>query len=268
MMRKSILGFIGILLLAYPVYLVGFSGGKTGHTLKGLSPGCTCHGPSSNSGVLVVISGPASLQSGAVGNYAVEISGGPLAAAGFNAAVSAGTLTNGDASSQTIGGELTHTGPKAPFSGKVTFPFTWRAPVTTGPQTIYAVANSVNLSGDNSGDSWNFAPNFSVNVTSSTAVNDDAPQPLTAALYPNYPNPFNPTTVISYQLSAVSQVELHVVDVAGREVAVLERGPRDAGMHSYTWNASDLPSGMYVARLRAQSGNNVFTSTQKLILLK
>ncbi|RJP77052.1 MAG: T9SS C-terminal target domain-containing protein [Candidatus Zixiibacteriota bacterium] len=78
------------------------------------------------------------------------------------------------------------------------------------------------------------------------------------------PNPFNPTTVASYELRAASYVSLRVYDTAGREVAALVNGWREAGAHKVTFDASGLPSGIYFARLSA--GN--LTQTQKLILLK
>ncbi len=85
------------------------------------------------------------------------------------------------------------------------------------------------------------------------------------SLYQNYPNPFNPSTVISYQLPVNSEVSLKVFDMLGREVASLIDGKRmSAGMHSLTFDAGNLSSGMYIYRL--QAGNQVFT--RKLTLIK
>ncbi len=78
------------------------------------------------------------------------------------------------------------------------------------------------------------------------------------------PNPFNPATDIGYELQAPSQVSLNVYDTAGRLVATLVEGWREAGTHAATFDGSRLPSGLYFARLTA--GN--YTATQKLILLK
>jgi hypothetical protein len=88
--------------------------------------------------------------------------------------------------------------------------------------------------------------------------------PSQFALLGAYPNPFNPSTVISYQLSEISQVNLSVYDVAGRPVAELVNGWRDAGLHEVTFDASHLPSGVYFARLSSDKLN----STQKLLLVK
>ncbi len=68
----------------------------------------------------------------------------------------------------------------------------------------------------------------------------------------NYPNPFNPSTTIGYQLSAKSFVRLEVFDILGREVAVLAEGEQSAGAHTVRFEASSLPSGVYVYRLSGE----------------
>jgi hypothetical protein len=78
------------------------------------------------------------------------------------------------------------------------------------------------------------------------------------------PNPFNPSTTLSYELPAASELKLTVFDTAGRLVATLAEGRQLAGAHSVIFEGSDLPSGIYFARLAAGE----FTQTQKLVLLK
>jgi hypothetical protein len=80
----------------------------------------------------------------------------------------------------------------------------------------------------------------------------------------NYPNPFNPTTAIRYQLPVSSIVTLVVYDILGREVATLVNELQPPGMLSVTWDARDMPSGVYLYRLIA--GN--FVEVKKLVLLK
>jgi hypothetical protein len=80
----------------------------------------------------------------------------------------------------------------------------------------------------------------------------------------NYPNPFNPGTVIRYTLDKTSRMSLTVVNMLGQEVAVLERGQKTAGNHSVSFNASYLPSGMYLYRLETEAG----TITRKMMLVK
>ena len=80
----------------------------------------------------------------------------------------------------------------------------------------------------------------------------------------SHPNPFNPSTTISYEISEVSQVNLVIYDVSGRQIAELVNGYRDAGMQEVTLDASSLPSGVYFARLTAGD----FQQIQKLLLVK
>jgi hypothetical protein len=84
------------------------------------------------------------------------------------------------------------------------------------------------------------------------------------ALEQNYPNPFNPATVISYELPVTSNVRLIIYDVLGREVQTLINEHQNAGNHSVTLDAGNLPSGVYFYRLQAGSYN----ATKKLLLLK
>ncbi len=106
----------------------------------------------------------------------------------------------------------------------------------------------------------------SFTASGSTGVNSiqNSINPYYFKLSQNYPNPFNPITVISYQLSVISDVKLSVYDVLGREIAVLINNRQNAGIHTTQWNAQNFPSGVYFYRLQAGS----FTETKKLILLK
>ncbi|HEY9164663.1 MAG TPA: C25 family cysteine peptidase [Candidatus Kryptonia bacterium] len=98
----------------------------------------------------------------------------------------------------------------------------------------------------------------------STRVTPPSLAPRSFALKQNYPNPFNPTTVISYQISAVSHVTLKVYDVIGRLVATLVDEKQNTGTHSVTFTADRLPSGVYFYRLEAGS----YMDTKKLVVLK
>ncbi|HEX7342692.1 MAG TPA: hypothetical protein VF398_00405, partial [bacterium] len=71
------------------------------------------------------------------------------------------------------------------------------------------------------------------------------PMPVALCLLACFPNPFNPSTTISYQLSADSPVRLQVLDVSGRLVATLVNGWRDAGVHEAIFDGAELPSGIY-----------------------
>ncbi len=80
----------------------------------------------------------------------------------------------------------------------------------------------------------------------------------------NYPNPFNPVTSISWGTSSAGLQTLKVFDVLGKEVATLVNEYRPAGNYQVQWDASNVPSGMYVYQLT--SGTNVVT--KKMVLLK
>lgn len=88
--------------------------------------------------------------------------------------------------------------------------------------------------------------------------------PTEYALYNNYPNPFNPTTIIKYDLPEESQVSLKVYDVLGREVASLVDQKQAAGSYKVNFNASRLSSGVYFYRISA----GTFVVTKKLMLMK
>lgn len=80
----------------------------------------------------------------------------------------------------------------------------------------------------------------------------------------NYPNPFNPTTVIRYGVPEQSTVELNIYNVLGRKVRTLVNEQKSAGRYEVNFNGSGLASGMYIYRLKV--GANVLT--KKMMLIK
>jgi uncharacterized lipoprotein YddW (UPF0748 family) len=103
-------------------------------------------------------------------------------------------------------------------------------------------------------------------VPTSTSVEPEPGVPYVTGLDANYPNPFNPTTVIGFQLSVFGQARLSVYDLLGREIAVLADGAYPAGRHEVVFDAGnlDLASGVYVTVLRV--GDRQFT--RRITLLK
>jgi hypothetical protein len=98
-----------------------------------------------------------------------------------------------------------------------------------------------------------------------TGVEQDQMQiPTVYSLDPNYPNPFNPTTVISYKLPVACNVKLAVYDLLGREVAVLVNELTMPGNHEVQFDPIGLSSGVYFYRLRAGD----FVETKRLVLLR
>jgi len=90
------------------------------------------------------------------------------------------------------------------------------------------------------------------------------PLPADYALHPSWPNPFNPTTMIRYDVRKTGHISLSVFDLLGREVTTLVQGTVPAGSYSVAWDATDLPSGIYFCRMEAAG----FAQTRKMVLVK
>lgn len=88
--------------------------------------------------------------------------------------------------------------------------------------------------------------------------------PTTVMLYDNYPNPFNPSTTISYALPEATEVTLSVYSSLGELIKVLDSGSKPAGNHKLEFDASELPSGVYLLNLNTPLGNSI----KKISLLK
>lgn len=89
------------------------------------------------------------------------------------------------------------------------------------------------------------------------------------ALFPNYPNPFNPTTQIRYQIPVTSHVTLSVYDMLGRKVASLVDQQQAAGQYEVSWNASSRASGIYIYQLVALGvDHSRYVKTKKMLLVK
>ncbi|MCF7810773.1 T9SS type A sorting domain-containing protein [bacterium] len=88
--------------------------------------------------------------------------------------------------------------------------------------------------------------------------------PESACLHPAFPNPFNSSTTISYELNEMMNVEVAVFDWNGQLVEVLDQGEKVAGKHYLTWNAEGAASGVYFVRLSTSS----VKKTQKVLLVR
>ncbi|MCI0448810.1 MAG: T9SS type A sorting domain-containing protein [Chlorobi bacterium] len=88
--------------------------------------------------------------------------------------------------------------------------------------------------------------------------------PRNYELNQNYPNPFNPSTKINFSIPKSSLVKITVFDPLGRVVETIVNQNLKAGYYSATWNAGNLPSGVYFYKILA----NEFTQTKKMILVK
>ena len=94
--------------------------------------------------------------------------------------------------------------------------------------------------------------------------------PESFGLKQNFPNPFNPTTTIEFDLASSAFASIILYDVTGREVKTLMNSNLQAGHYAFDLNASELSSGMYFYKLTAQNfdGQMIFSSTKKMVLMK
>jgi hypothetical protein len=123
------------------------------------------------------------------------------------------------------------------------------------------VANATDLFAGTWGDGMWKRP-LSEMITSIEPTVTDLP--TRSALEQNYPNPFNPSTTIRYGLPTRSHMTLAVFNELGQQVATLVRGEQEAGYHEVKFNASRLPSGVYLYRL--QAGNHM--EVRRALLMK
>jgi hypothetical protein len=97
-----------------------------------------------------------------------------------------------------------------------------------------------------------------------TSNNEKKYFPSEYYLMQNYPNPWNPSTNIKYSIPKTSQVSIKVYDILGNEIQTIVNEEKPAGIYELTFNAANLPSGVYFYRLQAGS----FVETKKMMLLK
>jgi hypothetical protein len=88
--------------------------------------------------------------------------------------------------------------------------------------------------------------------------------PSSFLLYQNFPNPFNPSTEIHFDLPKSAFVSLKIFDMLGREVATLVNEHKQRGTYRVTWDASGLPNGAYMYHLTAKD----FVQTRKMLFIK
>lgn len=90
------------------------------------------------------------------------------------------------------------------------------------------------------------------------------PTPQHYSLSQNYPNPFNPTTTITYAIPVAGRVTIEIFNVLGQKMATVLDKVQMAGTYTVDITANDLPSGVYLYRLKAGS----FVQTRKMILMR
>jgi hypothetical protein len=209
----------------------------------------------------VNISGPSTLNSGVQGTFTANPSGG------------SGTYTDYQWWERNDGNGAPLNNPNdpiinAPSSG------TWLEITSArGQQTIQR------------GHSWNFSLKCEVtdsyggkaNDIHSVVISGNTPFEANANIAPdkftinaNYPNPFNPVTVIRYALPEVSAVVLEVYSLSGQKVAALQNGVQQAGGYSARFDGANLASGIYLYRFSAlgQKSGKQFNAVKRMLLIK
>lgn len=140
----------------------------------------------------------------------------------------------------------------------------WTAPaVSSGDVSFYMAGNAANRDDLSTGD-YIYTISADLPEMVEGIFDPGSGQPITPALASAYPNPFNPSTTISYSLPRASVVRLTILDINGRGIAELVSGWRSAGSYEAAFDGSNLTSGIYVYSLEA----GAYKVSGKLVLLK
>ena len=134
------------------------------------------------------------------------------------------------------------------------------------------VTNTVSVSRSSLPDPGNFfnlfdEGNSAANNSASASFDAGSGRVLAGAAFElgrNYPNPFNPTTIVPFAMAEASHVSIRVYDLLGREVKVLVDGEMAAGVHEVVFEANNLPTGVYLIRMQAAG----IVQTQRVTLMK
>jgi hypothetical protein len=143
-------------------------------------------------------------------------------------------------------------------AGTETYIFKYKRDSVMVDSMMYTIAflqNDVNKEVINSGRAWG----------SLTVINlDPAPVPAVFELKQNFPNPFNPSTFITFTMPKDNYVTLKVFDMLGREIKTLVEGYHKAGSYNIFFDGSELATGVYLYKLTTGE----FTDTKKMVLVK
>jgi len=185
----------------------------------------------------------------------------PVELTSFTASVNEGNVVLNWSTATETNNHLFEIERKAETSEYITIGYVEGAGTTTEPQNYGYTDNKVETG------TYTYRlkqVDFDGTFTYSNEVEVDVTAPLSFNLDQNYPNPFNPTTNISYSIPEAGNIILAVYNTVGEKVAVLVNGYSEAGHFDVSFNASNLPSGVYLYKL--QSANSV--QTKKMMLLK
>ena len=252
-------------------YSTGPPNGMTGAPGEGTCHNCHATFPINSGNGAFAIDGPITFQGGQTYTISIQISDPGQRRWGFEfTPLDQGTITITDATHTQLSqsgqnGYVKHTSAGTyddTPDGPTTWSFDWTAP-TTPPASItfYAAGNAANSNSANTGD-YIYTTSFTTNLV--TAIDDEAPLTPTSLALSNFPNPFNPSTTISYQLPHDGQVLVEVYNTSGQRVETLVNGFEMAGYKSINWDASRFPSGVYLYNLTFEGQ----TISHKMMLVK
>ncbi len=143
----------------------------------------------------------------------------------------------------------------------------WSIPLNVPPDSTYKIMVTSISNAGISGSS-----NSTLTILSGvTGVRDPKNIVRSYALYQNYPDPFNPTATIQYDLPTTSRVSLKIYNLLGQLVATVYQGVEEPGSKSVVWSAVNLSSGVYFYKLDATSTSDpakTFSQIRKMVLLK
>jgi hypothetical protein len=113
-------------------------------------------------------------------------------------------------------------------------------------------------------DTLNNSADVSVLVATGVGTDDEIPLPESYKLFQSFPNPFNGSTTIPFDLPEASLVKIEVFNILGQRVRVLENGRLPAGRHERTFDSTVLPSGIYLYKMETDQ----FVATKRMMLVR
>lgn len=222
----------------------------------------SCHG--SGTGTITVTGFPSAYEPGKSYTISVQHTGGSTIA-NFNASTRKGTTSTVAGSFAALSKTALYTvaeyenGIRASSNNIDVATFTWNAPAAgTGTVSLYLSGSQGSKSGPNT------KIVLSSTEQSASAVHETNAAPAQYGLEQNFPNPFNPSTEITYAIPTESFVSISVYDMLGTEVATLVNSRKTAGIHSIRFDASHHSSGIYLYQMKY--GSAVFS--KKMLFIK
>ncbi len=264
-----------ILFVLVPVIAFAYSGGppdeKTGAPGEGTCIDCHFGNPLNSGDGSFTIDGPENFMPGETYTFVVTLSDPDQSRWGFELTpLELGSITITDETNTQQSTTNNKSYVKHTFTGTydevddgpVSWSFDWTAPEDPPEEiTFYAAGNAANGNGNTTGD-FIYTTTFT-SMLQVSGIEDEISLPGQVTLG-NYPNPFNASTIIQYNVPKRGFVSLTVYDLLGKKLTTLVNGYQDSGNRSVTFNADNYPSGLYLYRLSVGGE----TQTRVMTLIK